>query len=256
MPTNPFTTDVTARLYAKARPDYANLARNIIKRLTGIGELVEHAIDVGFGTGISTKAIAPLAKRITGIEPSAEMLKYAISLPKVEYLVGKAEDLPIDETSCDLICVGSALHWFDRSRFLAEASRVARQGAWLVVLDHWFAGEMEGHQDFAAWGREIYLSRFPAPHRDRSWRPPEDLGDWKHVGWERYDDPVSMTRNALTDYLLTQSNLQVVIERGDHTEEELRTWVYEELTPFFEGDERATFMFGGFVACHLLEHHS
>lgn len=61
---------------------------------------------------------------------------------------------------------------------------------------------------------------------------------------------MSFSADQLANYLLTQSNLQAVIERGDETEKELRFWLIDQLAPFFADDPVAVFMFGGFVACH------
>lgn len=250
MPANPFAPDAAARLYAEGRPDYSQLVSDIIRRIIGIETPLEFAVDVGSGTGISTMAIAPLAETVVGVEPSQAMLELALPGENVSYRIGSAEQLPVEDASCDLISVGSALHWFDQERFLAEASRVAKPEARLVVYDHWFTGHMEDHDEFGQWARDVYLATYPSPSRDRSWRPPDDLGNWRHVGWERYDHPVPFSADELASYLLTQSNLQAVIEQGDESEEQLRAWLMNELAPFFAADPVAVLMFGGFVACH------
>lgn len=250
MPANPFASDIAARLYAEGRPGYSSLVSDIIRRLTGVDEALGFAVDVGSGTGISTLAIAPLAESVVGVEPSKAMIERAESAANVTYRVGSAEHLPLEDASSDLISVGSALHWFDQERFLVEVSRIARPRAWLVIYDHWFTGRMQGHSGFERWFREVYLTRYPAPPRDRSWRPPDDLGSWRHTGWERFEHSVAFTVDRLAAYLLTQSNLQTVIERGDRTEQELRSWLVVETSPFFGDDPVGQFDFGGFVACH------
>ena len=250
MPANPFASDIAARLYAEGRPDYSQLVADITRKITGIESPVELAVDIGSGTGISTMAIAAMAETVVGIEPLQAMRERAMPADNVSYRSGSAEQLPVEDQSCDLLSVGSALHWFDQERFLAEASRVAKPEAWLVVYDHWFTGRMQDHDGFGQWARDVYLSTYPSPPRDRSWRPPDDLGDWRHMGWESYDQPVPFSADQLATYLLTQSNLQTVIERGDKTEKQLRSWLMHELAPFFADDPVAVFMFGGFVACH------
>lgn len=250
MAANPFASEFAARLYADGRPDYSPFVADIISRIIGIEYPVEVAVDVGSGTGISTMAIAELAETVVGIEPSKAMLERAIPANNVSYLSGSAEQIPVEDQAYDLISVGSALHWFDQQQFLAEASRVAKPKAWLVVYDHWFSGRMHGHDEFGDWIRDVYIPTYPSPPRDRSWRPPDDLGDWRHIGWETYEHPTSFSVDQLATYLLTQSNLQTVIEHGDKTEEQLRPWLMDELTAFFKDDPVAIFMFGGFVACH------
>jgi SAM-dependent methyltransferase len=48
--------------------------------------------------------------------------------------VGDAQDLPIDDASFDLVICNSVYHWFpDRSRAVAEMSRVLRPGGQAIV---------------------------------------------------------------------------------------------------------------------------
>lgn len=247
---NPFASYASARRYAEGRPDYSTLVSDIVRRLIGDDASLDLAIDVGSGTGISTMAIAPLARRVVGVEPSPAMVDLAIPADNVTYRIGTAEDLPVEDSAADLIAVGSALHWFDQERFLVEASRVARPEAWLVVYDHWFTARMQEHEGFVDWIRDVYLVRYPSPPRDRSWRPPDDLGSWRHIGWERFEHAVAFDIDQLAAYLMTQSNLQTVIDRGERTEEELRSWLVSEVSPYFGEDRSAHFVFGGFVAGH------
>lgn len=250
MPSHPFATETAARIYAVGRPDYSSLVTDIIRGLAHIAQPVPCAVDVGSGTGISTMALAPLAETVIGVEPSPAMLEHARQRQNVEYRLGSAEHLPAADHSCDLIGVGSALHWFARESFLSEASRVARPGAWLVIHDHWFMGQIEGNEEFGEWVRNVYLDKYPSPPRDRSWRPPNDLGMWRHVAWEQYEHRIQFDQDELAAYLLTQSNLQAVIERGDDTVESLRAWLRSQTGRFFADRRPPTFLFGGFVACH------
>lgn len=47
---------------------------------------------------------------------------------------GTAEELPFPDGSVDLITAASAAHWFDQSRFLAEASRVLKPRGCMALL--------------------------------------------------------------------------------------------------------------------------
>lgn len=47
---------------------------------------------------------------------------------------GTAEDLPFPDDSVDLLTAASAAHWFDQSRFLAEASRVLKPRGCMALL--------------------------------------------------------------------------------------------------------------------------
>jgi len=246
---NPFASDPAARRYAAGRPDCSSLVAGVIRGLTPRTP-VHLALDVGCGTGISTRALAPFAERVVGIEPSAGMLAHASSPANGWLVAAKAEQMPLPDRCCGLIGVGSALHWFEQDPFLAELDRVAREDADLVIFDHWFTGTMRGCPEFAEWFRS-YLDRYPSPPRDRSWSPPGDLGSWSFVGLQRYDHPVAMTSDRLACYLLSQSNLQVIADGGQSDEAELRQWLLEELRMFFVQGRNSVVQFGGMVA-HLV----
>lgn len=49
---------------------------------------------------------------------------------------GLAEELPVPDGSVDLLTASSAAHWFDQSRFLAEANRVLKVGGCVALLDY------------------------------------------------------------------------------------------------------------------------
>ncbi|MCP4308342.1 MAG: class I SAM-dependent methyltransferase, partial [bacterium] len=243
MVANPFDTERSASLYAAGRPDYSDLASGIIRRLAGIEGRVQSAVDIGCGIGISAKALAPLAAHVVGIEPSKSMLDQAMPMSNVVYRIGSAEEIPLPDQSCDLIAVGSALHWFDQDGFLSEAARIGRDGAVLVVLDHWFTGRMDTNERFGEWMTKVYLATFPPPPRNRAWKPPSDLGDWLHTGWERYETVIPLSSDQFADYLLTQSNMQVAVARGDNDEGELRQWLVAETAQFFD-EPVGSFVFG------------
>ena len=54
--------------------------------------------------------------------------------------------------------------------------------------------------------------------------------------------------------VVSHDNLQTVIEQGDKTEEQQRSWLMDELAPFFANDPVGVFVFGGFVACNGRSH--
>jgi ubiquinone/menaquinone biosynthesis C-methylase UbiE len=90
-------------------------------------------LDVACGTGYATRW---LPGEITGLDQSANMLAIAQErLPQATFVQGDALALPFDDDSFDRVVTMSFyghLEGDDRTRFLAEARRVARE---LVVVD-------------------------------------------------------------------------------------------------------------------------
>ncbi len=249
MTANPFTSAASASRYRAGRPDWTPYAASAVRRVSGIDEPVPAALDVACGTGISSRALAGLARSVVGTDLAEEMLpRVGSDHSLIAVLRGAAERLPFRDSCFDLIGVASALHWFDLARFAAEADRVAAPDATLLVLDHWFAGEMEGQPGFAEWAAG-YVERYPSPPRDRSWRPADDLGRWRHVAVESYDHSIRMGRPELITYLASQSNLQVVVDRGEQTADAVRAWLDRELAPFYGREPSRAVGFAGYVAC-------
>lgn len=48
---------------------------------------------------------------------------------------GTAEELPFPDGSVDLLTAATAAHWFDQSRFLAEAKRVLKPRGCIALLN-------------------------------------------------------------------------------------------------------------------------
>ena len=219
-----------------------------IRDLLKLREPVPWALDVACGTGQSTLALKEVASQVVGTDTSREMLDRAPREPGVQYVEASAEDLPFADGSFRLVTVALALHWFERSRFLTEASRVLNPGGWLIIYDNGFFGEMKENPEHERWYREDYLARYPSPPRNTG--PLTEDECRKHglrlVERERYTNEVSFSAEELTSYLMTQSNVVVAIESGAESLENARTWLTSSLAPMVRRP-RGTFLFGGVI---------
>lgn len=95
------------------------------------------AVDLGCGTGQNSRLLARHFKEVVGIDISNCQLEEARAVPgypNITYREGSAEELPLPDESVDLLTAAVAAHWFDRSRFLAEASRVLKPGGCMALL--------------------------------------------------------------------------------------------------------------------------
>lgn len=97
-------------------------------------------LDAGAGTGISTRTLRHLfgpGPRVVGVEPGRDMIAAARTADDgVEYVAGRAERLPFPDASASLVLAAQAVHWFDRSAFHAEATRVLVPGGTVAVLNN------------------------------------------------------------------------------------------------------------------------
>ena len=92
-------------------------------------------IDLGTGPGLLALGFAPYVGRIVGVDPEPAMLAAAKNAAErasqaFTLIAGKAEDLPENIGSFDVVTIGRALHWMDRDLTLALLDRlVAHDGA-------------------------------------------------------------------------------------------------------------------------------
>ncbi|XP_078507139.1 putative methyltransferase DDB_G0268948 [Lissotriton helveticus] len=96
----------------------------------------ELAVDVGCGTGDSTRFLAPRFQKVVGIDISEAQIQEAKSVgspSNVSYRVGCAENLPFEDSSVDLITTSVAAHWFNAEEFLKESDRVLKPNGCLAI---------------------------------------------------------------------------------------------------------------------------
>ena len=122
--------------YAANRPGYSLEVRDAILGLMSTKNEFDF-VDVGAGTGIWTRMLAPHAKTTIAIEPNNDMQKWGVrdnTLLEIQWNYGHAENTGLPDESADLICMASALHWADFNKATAEFHRVLRPGGRFCAL--------------------------------------------------------------------------------------------------------------------------
>src|SRR5215510_15703741 len=73
-------------------------------------------VDLGSGTGLSTRWCARWAGRVVGVEPSDDMRRVAASMgddPRITYRPGWSHATELAALSADVVLAAQALHWMD-----------------------------------------------------------------------------------------------------------------------------------------------
>lgn len=127
----------TASTYEHLRPPYPGaFFRSVAQKLNLTDRCA--LIDLGTGPGLLALGFAPYVGRIVGVDPEPAMIEAAREAAaragqKLTLIEGKAETLPPDIGSFDIVSIGRALHWMDRDATLARLDRLlARDGAILI----------------------------------------------------------------------------------------------------------------------------
>ncbi|MFI5298140.1 MAG: class I SAM-dependent methyltransferase [Polyangiales bacterium] len=125
----------TVDLYAKHRPDYPASAFDAIAERSGVRPPAR-VLDLGCGTGISSRALSRFGYEVVGVDPNADMLERARvesaaangATPPIEWRVGECTATGLAPASVDLIVAAQAFHWFPIEPTVAECKRVLRSG--------------------------------------------------------------------------------------------------------------------------------
>ncbi|XP_069472046.1 putative methyltransferase DDB_G0268948 isoform X2 [Ambystoma mexicanum] len=101
------------------------------------GKPFQLAVDVGCGTGQSTRSLAAFDfQKVIGVDISDAQIQEACSVgssPKVSYMLAPAEQLPFEDGSVDLITASVSAHWFNMEMFLSEVERVLKPRGCLAM---------------------------------------------------------------------------------------------------------------------------
>ncbi|MEU7003336.1 class I SAM-dependent methyltransferase [Nonomuraea sp. NPDC046570] len=145
--------DQVADAYDAARPGYPD---DLFRTLAEVSEVElsgATVVDVGAGTGISSRALRARGARVIAIDPGERMLARlaartaADPTPAVPGTAGHlaavradGNALPIADGSADLVCYAQSWHWLDPATSIAEARRALRPSgriaAWWNTTDH------------------------------------------------------------------------------------------------------------------------
>ena len=130
---------------------YASFARKIVGSLAPLDREMT-IVDLGSGPGLLCIELGKLLPqaRIIGVDLSSEMLQIAgenadaARVSNFETRLGRAEDVPLESNSSDLVVTQSSFHeWEDPQKGLSEVFRVLKPGGRLIVKDYnraWLSG--------------------------------------------------------------------------------------------------------------------
>src|SRR5882724_821299 len=124
-----------AGLYAKYRPGYPAAVVDVLKKDAGMSAASVVA-DIGSGTGISTRLLAPHVSLVYAVEPNAEMRSEADreEPPNAVSVDGTAEATGLAGKAIDFVVAATAFHWFKVAEARKEFRRILKPGGLVVLM--------------------------------------------------------------------------------------------------------------------------
>lgn len=241
---NPFDTAEMALGYARSRPSVHPRIVDLAAR--DLHTPVERALDIGCGAGLSTLAIASLARERYGLEPVQSMLPFAPAIaPGAHFLAGSAERLPFREDTVDLLTAAGSLNYVNLEAFFQEATRVLKPTGHLLVYDfktaRRFAGTDAVRDPLDNWFDE-FLRRYP-PVVSPKVQPldPDSLAQ-RATGFTRFQSEspqiaLELDPGFYMEYLLTGTNVAQAVTQGADLNG-IRVWLQQTLNPIWQGQRR------------------
>ncbi|HTS73627.1 MAG TPA: class I SAM-dependent methyltransferase [Gaiellaceae bacterium] len=188
-------------------------------------------VDLGSGTGLSTRVWAASADEVIGIEPNDAMRGFAEAAPtpeNVRYLNASSYETGMWDASADLVTAAQSLQWMDPQRVFPEVGRILRRGG--VFCAYNYVGfqtplwEPEAAFE-AAWERKNELRRERGLERsDARTQPSRELlaasGVFRHTRQLALHSVEEGDGERLIGFALSEGSMRTLLAAGT-TEEEV-----------------------------------
>jgi SAM-dependent methyltransferase len=128
-----------ADYYARFRPTPPLAITDILIQLARVTR-PHLVVDLGSGTGLSTRIWADRADQVIGIEPSDDMrqqaAKQSAHLSNVRYQHGLSTATGLPDNGADIVTASQSLHWMEPTGTFAEVVRILRPGGIFAAMDN------------------------------------------------------------------------------------------------------------------------
>jgi SAM-dependent methyltransferase len=124
--------------YDRYRPSPPEALADLLGQFIGVAT-PPLVVDLGSGTGLSTRYWADRATRVVGIEPSADMRERALqqtSAPNIQYLDGVSNATRLPGNCARIVTCVQSLHWMQPDLTYTEVRRILEPGGVFAAVDY------------------------------------------------------------------------------------------------------------------------
>lgn len=142
-----------ADLYDRVRPTPPASLGPLLARYAGVAR--PDVVDLGAGTGLSSRWASSWAATVVGVEPSDDMRRVADAAapPNVRTVAGWSHATGLPDACADVVVAVQALHWMEPDGTLAEVERILRPGGVFAAIDCDWPPAVGSAVAEDAWGR-------------------------------------------------------------------------------------------------------
>lgn len=150
-------------------------------------------VDLGSGTGLSSRWAATWARSVIGVEPNDDMRSIASARPvgSGTYRSGFSFATGVPDAAADIVIAVQAMHWMEPVSTLAEVARILRPGGVFASFDADWPPVAGLARAESAWSALDDLVRTKALHTEdsvKAWPRSEHLANMiasNHFAWCR-----------------------------------------------------------------------
>ena len=241
-----------AARYDRFRPRTPRALLEVLCRYARV-ERPALVVDLGCGTGLSTRTWSGVAEHVVGIEPNPAMLAAAERAPGVEYREAFADETGLTGSVADIVTCSQSLHWMEPEPTFAEVERILRPGGVFAAYDYDWPPVVDPELDEAF---KAYQGRRRQARRERGiergadrWAKEKHLERMRASGRFRFCRELVLHSieegNAQRVGGFTRSlGLPVADRSDDELERELRVDALEEIARRVLGERTVPFHIG------------
>jgi SAM-dependent methyltransferase len=116
--------------YDRHRPRPPGALLELLPALAGVAR-PKLVVDLGSGSGLSSRAWADLAEQVVGVEPNQAMRTFAAQetdAANVRYLAASSYETGLPDECADIVTAAQSLQWMRPERVFPEVGRILRAG--------------------------------------------------------------------------------------------------------------------------------
>jgi len=216
-----------ADVYAHFRPTVPAIIVDILTQLahTPHPALV---VDIGSGTGLSTRLWTDHAERVIGVEPSDDMRTQAevqsTESPNVSYRSGLSSATGLPDNCADIVTISQALHWMEPVSTFAEVARILRPGGIFAAIDNDWPPTIDLEAESLDHAFDDHADAIMAQHsfdRDvKRWQKQEHFariatsGHFRHVKEIAVHSVEPGSADRMVGLTLSQGTIQTLLKNG------------------------------------------